>query len=433
MADFGRLVGGVFQAFVATANDPETRQAIGNAVSSLLFDVSEIVQVGIVALVRSTGVLLQNSIEPLLILIRNTLGPSLGNVIIETVGEALAKVYDWMGRAPGAPALSRFFNDLAQQTRDGIAYLKEEMGSGGELRQAFDESLTNSLKGAGSRVQRDIADILNESFTAIHRIASRDIRGLNEIIDQLVGRLSAVQAQVNNDMPTKGITWWGHFTNGVREAAEAVGTMQAQFKQLGSDVYNVVGNQITTGLSDLATGAAKAKDAFRDMAKGILDDITRLLIRMAVFNALSSAFGSFGARGGGATTSTSETVGSGFSTAFANKGGFIAARGSVLRLNGGGGVPGPNINRDMVPALLTPGEFVVNRRGVKNAGTDRLHALNRGEGGGAFSFTFAPVINMGGGGSPTSARQATEAMKAVFLDLFARDPSFRDQVRARLT
>jgi hypothetical protein len=42
----------------------------------------------------------------------------------------------------------------------------------------------------------------------------------------------------------------------------------------------------------------------------------------------------------------------------------------------GGKVPGRG-NTDTVPAMLTPGEFVVTKAAVKNVGTKKLHAMNK--------------------------------------------------------
>ena len=47
----------------------------------------------------------------------------------------------------------------------------------------------------------------------------------------------------------------------------------------------------------------------------------------------------------------------------------------------GGVVPGSG-NRDTVPAMLTPGEFVVRKDAVKSLGTEKLHKMNKYNGGG---------------------------------------------------
>lgn len=51
----------------------------------------------------------------------------------------------------------------------------------------------------------------------------------------------------------------------------------------------------------------------------------------------------------------------------------------VAQFASGGVVPGFTLG-DTVPAMLTPGEGVVNRQGMAALGTDNLQALNRGEG-----------------------------------------------------
>jgi TP901 family phage tail tape measure protein len=51
--------------------------------------------------------------------------------------------------------------------------------------------------------------------------------------------------------------------------------------------------------------------------------------------------------------------------------------GSVF-LNNGDQVPGPNVNADVVPAMLTPGEFVI-RRGVAQQDPEGMRALNNGQ------------------------------------------------------
>jgi hypothetical protein len=51
--------------------------------------------------------------------------------------------------------------------------------------------------------------------------------------------------------------------------------------------------------------------------------------------------------------------------------------GYVYTMNDGNIVPGPNVNRDVVPAVLTPGEFVVNREATQ-ANLPLLTAINDG-------------------------------------------------------
>ena len=63
-----------------------------------------------------------------------------------------------------------------------------------------------------------------------------------------------------------------------------------------------------------------------------------------------------------------------------NKGGMVPDRGNVTKMNKGGEVPGQG-NTDTVPAMLTPGEFVLTKEAVKNIGADTLYGLNAAAGG----------------------------------------------------
>ena len=70
----------------------------------------------------------------------------------------------------------------------------------------------------------------------------------------------------------------------------------------------------------------------------------------------------------------------------------------VTKLIGGGKVPGSGPNRDTVPAMLSPGEFVMSRGAVKKYGAGNLAAMNAAGGGTnrpkiSNNITFA----MGGG------------------------------------
>ena len=63
--------------------------------------------------------------------------------------------------------------------------------------------------------------------------------------------------------------------------------------------------------------------------------------------------------------------------------------GYVFTANDGNIVPGPNVNKDVVPAMLTPGEFVVNAKSTRE-NLPLLQAINKGPG------ASGPNYNKGG-------------------------------------
>jgi len=62
-----------------------------------------------------------------------------------------------------------------------------------------------------------------------------------------------------------------------------------------------------------------------------------------------------------------------------NKGGIVPDK-NVTKMNQGGEVPGQG-NTDTVPAMLTPGEFVLTKEAVNQVGADTLYGMNAAAGG----------------------------------------------------
>lgn len=85
--------------------------------------------------------------------------------------------------------------------------------------------------------------------------------------------------------------------------------------------------------------------------------------------------------------------------------GGIAVEGGLRRARGGV-IPGPNVNRDIVPVLAMPGEYFVRRSAVERFGTAFFDQLNAGQmpayaAGGAVYDTYRPgwnTVHQGAGG-----------------------------------
>lgn len=79
---------------------------------------------------------------------------------------------------------------------------------------------------------------------------------------------------------------------------------------------------------------------------------------------------------------------------------FHNSGGPIFRA-GGGGVPGPNVDRDVVPAMLTPGEYVLSRPAIANmGGIGAVHAAHmaarRGEKSALANFNTGGAVNPNG-------------------------------------
>jgi tape measure domain-containing protein len=121
-----------------------------------------------------------------------------------------------------------------------------------------------------------------------------------------------------------------------------------------------VKNAFATMFEQIGMGAKTAKDAFLDFARAVIASLQRI----AAQKLAEQIFGSFGRGGGGI-------------------GGFFAG---LLKFSTGGPVPGTGTG-DTVPAMLTPGEYVIRRDVAQRIGYRMLDAIN---GGG-----WLPSVNIG--------------------------------------
>lgn len=73
--------------------------------------------------------------------------------------------------------------------------------------------------------------------------------------------------------------------------------------------------------------------------------------------------------------------------------GFIPGLGSKIGHKASGGIVGGTGNTDSVPALLTPGEFVINKRSASKIGIGTLSRINKYASGGMVPYTGMPRSN----------------------------------------
>ena len=85
---------------------------------------------------------------------------------------------------------------------------------------------------------------------------------------------------------------------------------------------------------------------------------------------------------------------------------------SLLAMSTGGIVPkyfgngGYAIGTDTVPAMLTPGEFVVSTYGVKSFGADKLKGINNGTYSGNSMYNYEVNVNVNSGANPDEIARA---------------------------
>jgi tape measure domain-containing protein len=156
---------------------------------------------------------------------------------------------------------------------------------------------------------------------------------------------------------------------GSEEAINRVARLKVEVAGLKTEVDDVatriqgdVQNAFVSMFEQIGSGAKKAKEAIRDFALSVVASLQRI----AAQRLAEQIFGGTGKNSG--------------------IGGFIAGFFRALGFASGGPVPGTG-NRDSVPALLTPGEYVIRRDVAQRLGRSFLDAINGG--------AWIPRIEMG--------------------------------------
>lgn len=169
--------------------------------------------------------------------------------------------------------------------------------------------------------------------------------------------------------------------NRVARLKVEVAGLKTEIDDVATRINGDVQNAFVTMFEQIGTGAKSAKEAFLDFARAVIASLQRI----AAQKLAEQIFGSFGKGGGGGGI-----------------GGFI---GGLLKFSTGGPVPGTG-NRDTVPAMLTPGEYVIRRDVARRIGYRMLDAINGG--GWVPSVSIGRLAFASGGAVPAVSVQSSQ-------------------------
>lgn len=156
-------------------------------------------------------------------------------------------------------------------------------------------------------------------------------------------QMQAASEQFYAQQDAQMLDWKAGFTHAWADIGNEVNDV---YSNIGSITQNAFNGMATVLTDFVMTGKA----SFSDFARSVISDITSMLIKMALFNAMSAAFG------GGGTSSFASM----FSKGFAN-GGYT----------GNGGKYEPK-------GVVHGGEFVFTKEATSRLGPENLYRLMRG-------------------------------------------------------
>lgn len=206
----------------------------------------------------------------------------------------------------------------------------------------------------------------NKKYTDEEKKLTTSITDLDKQIDELNTTIKDSEALSKMSGTEQVALGWRSATSNYAKDTErqGLGTIAGSMDYLSTESINALDSSMTTMFQNIADGSKKAGDAFKDFGKQIIQTIRDVAIQMAVKQGITALFGGlFGGSGGPTTPSGIDSS----SSAYGQLWGDYAV---------GGLINGPIKNRDSVPTMLMPGEYVMKKSAVDTLGRDYLDNLN---------------------------------------------------------
>jgi TP901 family phage tail tape measure protein len=273
----------------------------------------------------------------------------------------------------------RFYSDKAEELRSGIVQRAqsalEKVNSDLSLLQTRQIKLQDDVKNkrGGAQSENEAKELAQE----INRLSNEKTRLLNEeagaraeLLKATEGQLAAEQrlADIARLQQTNPLTLKQGFGAALEQYTRSIGGFKSVTSNLNDEfipLFDAMNSSFQNFVKNIVTGSGSALDAVKGLAAGIVEAALQIAVNQIAVQLFSSAFGAFSGGSGFSSNQIASSPGLSGSFGSFNNGGFIrAARGRY--------VP----NRDSVPALLEPGEFVMRKSAVDGLGRENLEQLN---------------------------------------------------------
>jgi hypothetical protein len=184
------------------------------------------------------------------------------------------------------------------------------------------------------------------------------------------------------------------------------------------------------GAKDSIKGGKAGADSLAEGTKGIFGGF---------FDQITSLFSSIFGQNGFMSKLFSGLMGEGgiLSGLFKGVGGFFSSllgfsQGGLVHLAAGGAAASASLNRDRVPAMLEPGEFVIRKQSAERIGMPALQAMNATGGAGAGGGNV--FVNVSNEGSPKQADASAPRFdgEKYVVDIVMRDIANNGPIRRTL-
>ncbi len=466
LASIPDIVRNVWTAIEQSANDPAIRVNLAAFIEST----KNLFKAGYEGIGRIiTGILWDTfSVMPVL-LYRAVQGAvkSLVKTWIEAMVEdsTLGPVKDWLatiarkfpGAMPVTTGISGFIDSMKSNVRIAMIGLGNEIkGDADKFYQAFDEA----INGGGSMTKeslQEFADNLQEQMVKVGVAADKAFHiaeawkahvfeftapprpELGKSLIDLSGQFEQVATSgkraIDTTMVWSDTSFYDGINAGLKTFIDLANDAEKQGEQLALGITQTIGSNVSDAIYGVISGTQRMAAAFRTAIAGILQNISQLIIQLLVVRAISA-----GLKMWGFGVDTSQPIlppisGNFSGDVLAGTGGMIT-NGGIRRFGTGGAVPGPNVMRDIVPAMLMPGEFVLSRRGVQAQSPATLWHANRGgrvvpegTGGDTVNVNVSVAFSGATGTNKQSEARIGEVVTDAVLEAIERSSARRTRFR----
>jgi len=196
---------------------------------------------------------------------------------------------------------------------------------------------------------------IQEQINRLEKQYNADVKGNNEQLRERIKNLRE-QLDLEEEIGMREAKRDTEFKAGLQEGFDTI------YKDI-DHVYNRLGKDLPTAFRDGMVNALEASldkaESFGDAMRGVAVDMLKMIRRASLTYSMNNL---------------TSLIGMGASEGFRESG---KRPGSILHSQNGAFVPGTG-SGDRIPAMLEPGEYVMNRKAVQGVGKNNLDAVNFG-------------------------------------------------------
>lgn len=299
------------------------------------------------------------------------------NVLQPIIG-LFEKIIAWFGEF--ITFLVNFVKDMAAAIWEAIQGIFDMIG---QIFEGIRTAVTDAFNWVKENVVKPLTEAGQKAFTWVKENIIDKLVGIGEqafswVKDNIIDKLTGIGQKAFTWVKDNIVDKMGEIGKKIADPiSKAFGSATEIFKSIGEtfkSIFKLDFSGVSKAIGDAFSTAGEAmKEVFRailnpfiDIINGIIGAINGLVIPEIGWNIKAGRLGSWS---GTLIGETDLIPGEIAPIAKFAKGGLVSALGQVAS----------GFGTDTVPAMLTPGEFVVKREAVQSLGVGTMNALNSGQ------------------------------------------------------